>query len=80
MRRPHVFERSARRRRRPAFQEPSPDAARQIVDALPELIRIAEAGGQTALAYLLTLAEIEADSAARRGVDEAGPDAAEHDT
>ncbi|HEX4765937.1 MAG TPA: hypothetical protein VH414_06635 [Lichenihabitans sp.] len=66
MRRPHVFERSAPRSQRPPFQEPSLDAARRVAEALPELVRIAEAGGQATLAYLLTLAKLEAESAARR--------------
>lgn len=66
MRRPQVFERSAPRGRRPAFQESSWEAARQVAEALPELIRVAERGGQAALAYLLTVAE----SAARRTADE----------
>ena len=69
MRRPHVFERSVPRRRRQAFQEPSAEAARHVAEALPELIRIAEAGCQSALAYLLTVAEMEAESAARRAAE-----------
>ncbi len=70
MRRPHVFERSAPRGRRLSFQQPSPGADREVADALPALIRVAEAGGQSSLAYLLTLAKLEAERAARRAADE----------
>jgi hypothetical protein len=79
MRRPHVFERSAPRGRRPALQEPTPEAARQIAEVLPELVRIAEAGGQSSLAYLLTLAKLDAESAIRRAVGGSAPSPADDD-
>ena len=40
---------------------------------MPELIRIAEAGGQSTLAYLLTVAKDEAERATRREGEEPTP-------
>lgn len=64
MRRPHVYERSAPRRRREEAQEPRADAAgcaRSVARAMPALVATAEAAGLTGLAELLDAAWAEAE-------------------
>jgi hypothetical protein len=69
MRRPHVYERSAPRAKRDAEQECSGDyvpAARAVVDAVPALLREAEAAGAITLARFLEQALTEAEGILRR--------------
>lgn len=64
MRRPHVYERSAPRPRRDAFQAPEGDpleAARAVLRGLPPLVAAAESAGLAALVDLLDAARIEAE-------------------
>ena len=49
--------------------------ARDFADAMPELIRIAEGGGQSAPAYLLAVARDEAQRAMRLSKVEVAPEA-----
>lgn len=69
MRRPHVYERSAPRARQGDHHEPTADyapAARAVLDAVPVLLRQAEACGATALARFLGQALVEAEGIVRR--------------
>lgn len=66
MRRPHVYERSAPRPSRSAYQEPQTDpavASREIVFALVNLIAKAELSGLATLAACLQSALVEAETA-----------------
>ena len=72
MRRPHVYERSATRAARGCRPEPTADygpAARAVLDAVPALLREAEAAGAVALARFLGQALTEAEGIVRRGPD-----------
>ena len=69
MRRSHIFERSAPRAKRDVEQECSDDyvpAARAALDALPALLREAEAAGAITLARFLGQALTEAEGTVRR--------------
>ena len=69
MRRPHVYERSAPRARRDLEHEGGADyvpAARAVLDAVPALLREAEAAGAVTLARFLGQALNEAESILRR--------------
>jgi hypothetical protein len=69
MRRPHVYERSAPRAKRDVEQECGGDyvpAARAVLDALPTLLRDAEAAGAITLARFLGQALTEAEGIVRR--------------
>ncbi len=71
MRRPHVYERSAPRRRRGEGVAPGVDraeAARHVARAMPGLMALAESANLSALADLLDAAWDEAE----RVEDEAG--------
>ncbi|RYC31125.1 hypothetical protein D3273_15570 [Lichenibacterium minor] len=71
MRRPHVYERSAPRRRRDEGVAPGVDpaeAARGVARALPALVAMAESANLAGLASLLDAAWAEAE----RIEDEAG--------
>lgn len=71
MRRPHVYERSAPRRRRDDGVTPSVDpaeAARHVACAMPALMAMAESANLAGLASLLDAAWTEAE----RVGDEAG--------
>ncbi len=68
MRRPHVYERTVPRARGP-LPEPTADygpAARAVLDAVPDLLRQAEAVGAVALARFLGQALTEAERIERR--------------
>ena len=67
MRRPHVYERSAPRTARGAYQQPAGDAGgagREIAATLASLIAKAEGAGLSGLADLLDRALAEAERAA----------------
>ena len=69
MRRPHVYERSVPRARRDFDQEGCADygpAARAVLDAVPTLLRQAEACGAVTLARLLGQALKQADGIVMR--------------
>ena len=69
MRRSHVYERSVPRARRDFHQEGGADyapAARSVLDALPALLREAEAAGATTLARFLGQALTEAEGIVTR--------------
>ena len=69
MRRPHVYERSAPRAKRDVEQEcsgGSVPAARAALDALPAVLREAEAAGAVTLARFLGQALMEAEGIVRR--------------
>ena len=69
MRRPHVYERSVPRARRDLVQEGGADyvpAARSVLNAVPALLREAEAAGAAALARFLGQALTEAEGIVRR--------------
>ena len=71
MRRPHVYERSAPRAKRDFEQGCSSDsvsAARAVLDALPALLRDAEAAGTITLARLLGPALTEAQGILRQAL------------
>lgn len=64
MRRPHVYERSAPRRRREDCVTPGVDpaeAARHVARAMPALMAMAESANLSALANLLDAAWAEAE-------------------
>jgi hypothetical protein len=70
MRRPHIYQRSVPRARRDVEQEGGADylpAARAILEAVPALLRQAEAAGAITLARLLGQALTEAEGIVRRG-------------
>ena len=69
MRRPHVYERSAPRAKRDVEQGCRGDympAARAVLDAVPALLRHAEACGAVTLARLLGRSLTEAEGIVRR--------------
>ena len=69
MRRPHVYERTVPRARRDIEQEGGADygpAARDVLAALPVLLRKAEAAGAVTLARFLGQALTEAEGIVRR--------------
>ena len=69
MRRPHVYERSVPRAKRDVEQEGRAyygPAARAVIDAVPALLREAEACGAVTLARFLGQALTEAEGIMRR--------------
>jgi hypothetical protein len=69
MRRPHVYERSAPRAKRDIEREGRADhvpAARAVINAVPTLLREAEAAGAITLARFLGQALTEAEGILRR--------------